>query len=144
MPLERGNRALAASRVGRLVADAVDREDVSRIAGVGLQLAPHVLDVRVDRTIERLAGVAADRVEELRASEDAARLARQRRNQVKLRGREIDRCACPGNRQAIGVEDADRRGGVARRAASCPLLTVRRSTAFTRATSSRGLNGLVR
>jgi hypothetical protein len=61
--------------------------------------------VRVDRAIERLAGVAADRVEELRASEDAARLARQRRNQLKLRGREIDRGACAGDREAIRVEE---------------------------------------
>src|SRR4051812_43519427 len=90
IPAERDNRVLAASRLRRLVADAVDREDVSRIPSVGLQLAPDVLDVRVDRAVERLACVAADGVEELRAGEGATGLARQRRNQLKLRGREID------------------------------------------------------
>src|SRR5207237_5287803 len=77
------------SWLGELVADTVHRQDVARIAGVGLDLAADVLDVRVNRALEGLDGVSAHRVEELRAREHASRMPRERRQQLKLRRRQL-------------------------------------------------------
>ena len=88
-------RGAAISRTRRpavrhAVADAVDGEEVPRRARVGLDLAADVLDVGVDRPLVRLEGHAVDRVEQLRAREDAPGLARQRRQQLELGGGQLD------------------------------------------------------
>src|SRR5262249_1865225 len=76
-----------------------------RIARVDLQLAPHVLDMRIDRAIERLAVLAADSVEQLRAREDAPWLSRHRGNKLKLGGCEVDGPAGPRDYQPLCVQD---------------------------------------
>src|SRR5262245_22208597 len=101
-----------ASTLAELVADAVHGLHVARRSRIGLQLAPDVLDVRVDRAIERLVvhgavggGLCrANRVQQLRACEDAARMARERREQVELGRRQIDRRAPARGTQARNVE----------------------------------------
>src|SRR6185503_17904597 len=56
-----------------------------------------VLDMRVNRAVERLHLLAADDVEQLAAGEDATRLAHQRSQQVEFSGSELDgSCADPG------------------------------------------------
>jgi len=111
--------------VRELVAHAVHRQHVARIPGIGFELAPHVLDVRVDRAVERLHLHASNRVEQLRAGEDPPGLARERREQLELGRGEIDR---------LPARMMSPRSGAA---------SMRRKTARTRATSSFGLNGLV-
>src|SRR5712691_1631503 len=96
--------ARPSSRVGSLVAHAVDGEDVARVARVRLELAAQVLDVRVDGAVEALTRLAAHGVEELRAREDAAGMPGQRGQELELRGREVDGGAFPRDAQARGVE----------------------------------------
>ena len=136
-------RARQGARLGDAVADAVDGQDVARLARVRLELPAEVLDVRVDRPLVRLEGDAVDGVEQLRAGEDAARLAGHRGQQRELGRRQLDgrardRRPAAAARRAAGRRTAIRSSDVA---AAAPSL--RRSTARTRATSSRGLNGLV-
>ncbi len=57
---------------------------------VALDLAANVLDVRVDGALVRFHGHAVDRVEQLGASEDAARLARHVKEQLELCRRQVD------------------------------------------------------
>ena len=126
--------------VRELVADAVHRQHVARIARIRLELAPQVLDVRVDGAVERFDLVAANRVEQLRAREHAPGLPHQRRQQLEL-----------GRRQSIGAPPtlACMRGSSsvtspARMTSPCSGgASTRRNTARTRATSSFGLNGFV-
>ena len=54
-----------ASGVCEFVADAVHGQHVSWLARIGFELAAKILDVRVDRAIERLDLVASDPVEQL-------------------------------------------------------------------------------
>src|SRR6266700_1006517 len=71
-------------RLGESVADAEHRLDVLRS-----DLAPDVLDVRVDRALIRLECQAANHVQELRASENPTRLPRHHRDDLKLAPRQI-------------------------------------------------------
>src|SRR5262245_39386999 len=77
--------------VREAIADAVHRQQVARRPRLRLELAANVLDVGVDRPLVRLEGDAVDRVEELGPGEDPAGLRRERRQQLELRGGEIDR-----------------------------------------------------
>ena len=60
--------------------------------------------MRVDCPVERLAFVSTDGIEQLGAREHAARLAGERRQELELGGREIDRGAVAVERQALGIE----------------------------------------
>ena len=92
------------------VPDAVDRHARSRgAAGIRLELATEVLHVAVDRPLVRLEAEAVDRVEELAAGEDPARLARQRREEVEL-----------GRRQRHGAARRRRPDGGARSTSRSP------------------------
>src|SRR5262245_51640194 len=73
------------------VTDPVHRQDVSRLSWIGLDLASEVLDVRVDRAIERLALLATERVEQLSAREHASRVPRHHRQELEFSRCEIDR-----------------------------------------------------
>src|SRR4029079_9829275 len=94
-PRESPGRGRAASRalVREAVADAVDRQQVARRAWLGLELAPDVLDVGVDRPLVRLERDPVDGVEQLGAGEDPAGLGGERREELELRGRQLDRAA---------------------------------------------------
>lgn len=83
--------------VGELVADAVHGQEVPRTSRIRFELAPDVLDVGVDRAIERVDLDAADGVEQLRAREHPARLAGERREQLEFG---------PGQVEAIEVRQA--------------------------------------
>src|SRR5437879_12102879 len=80
-----GRRA-PASFLDELIADAVDGQNVAWTAGVGFDLAPDVLDVRVDGALVRLHGDTPHRLEQLAAGEDPTRLARHDRQQLKFGG----------------------------------------------------------
>ena len=137
----RGHQSVAPI-VGEAIADAVDGQHVARPARVGLELAAQVLDVRVDRPLVRLEGDPVQRVEELRPGEDAARAAPRGSRAAGTRSASARRpCRRPRPASAAG-RGRRRRHGSSRppRAAG----SARRRTARTRATSSRGLNGLVR
>ena len=103
-------RGRAASRalVREAVADAVDRQQVARRARVGLELAPDVLDVGVDRPLVRLERDAVDGVEELGPGEDPAGLGGERREELEL-GRVSARPAGRRRRPASGARRASRR-----------------------------------
>ncbi len=90
-----------ASQISELVAGAVDRQHVFGTVRVGFELAPDVLDVCVNGSIERLDIFTADGIEQLRAGEDAAGAARQGRDQLELGRRDVDRLAAASNRQPI-------------------------------------------
>ena len=70
--------------IRKLVTHAVDCENVTRLARIGLDLAADVLDVRVDGALIRFEGDAVQRIEQLPAREDAPRLARQCGEQLKF------------------------------------------------------------
>src|SRR5438876_3686960 len=80
-----GSRAV----IREAIPHAVHGEQITWLARVGLELAADVLHMRVDRALVGLEGDAVDRVEELRAREHAARRARERREELELRGREL-------------------------------------------------------
>ena len=112
------------------------------LRGSRLDLPADVLDVRVDGALEGVDVGAADRVEQLRAREDAARLACKRGEELEFGRRQVDRawrCATPAS--AGKVDRRGRRAAARRRPRR--RASTRRSTDRTRATSSRGLNGLV-
>src|SRR2546430_12179270 len=79
------------SFVREFVADAVDCDDVARIARIAFELAANILDVRVDGAIERLGTRAAHDVKQLLACEDASRRARHRVHDLKFGRRQLDR-----------------------------------------------------
>ena len=74
-PADPSARPDRASRLGlgEAISHAEDGLDVARGARIGLELAPDVLHVRVDRPLVRLERHAVDRVEQLGAREDPAR-----------------------------------------------------------------------
>src|SRR5256885_12693969 len=71
-------------RLGEAIPNPENRKQVARRPRVGLDLPADVLDVSVDSALVRLEGHAAHRIQQLRAGEHAARLARQGREQLKL------------------------------------------------------------
>src|SRR6184192_1860597 len=89
----RGDASGGASSVGELVSDAVHGQQISWIPRVRLELAPDVLDVRVDRTLERVDVRPPDGIEQLSTGEHTSWLARQRDDHLKLRRRQLDRRA---------------------------------------------------
>ena len=127
---------------GQLVADAVHRQQVARLAA-GLDLAAQVRDVDVDGAIVAVV-VGAERArDQLVAREHASRMARERFEQPELGRRQRHGLAGDTDlpRPDVDLEIAD---GDGVRLASAWLrgAAVRRSSACTRATTSRGLNGL--
>src|ERR1044072_137781 len=95
---------MAGASFRELVADAVNSEEVFRISRIGLELAPHVLDGCVDGTVERFDFDAANGIEQLRAREHAARLARERGDELELGGGQIDRARADARLHAPLVE----------------------------------------
>src|SRR5438045_478501 len=81
--------SVACASLGELVADAVHRQHVARICRLRLDLAPQILDVRIDRALERLDRLAPNRIEQLRAGEHAPRLPCQRGEQLELGRRQV-------------------------------------------------------
>src|ERR1700693_6307894 len=77
-------------RVREAVSDAVGREQVVRRSWAWLDLSPDVLDVRIDRSLIRFEGDAADRAQQLRAGEDPSGLARHGCEQLEFGAGEID------------------------------------------------------
>src|SRR4051812_14376445 len=78
----RGRRILPSlparrERFGEFIADAVNGQDVLRVARVRLDLAPQVLDVRIYDAVVALIAHIVDPVHQLGAGELAARLAGQ-------------------------------------------------------------------
>ena len=147
-PCTRSSISRQQPRAGRSpakdVADAADRVEERGARRIGLDPAAQPVDVDVDRP--RLAGVvvAPDVLEQLVAGEDLARMPDQERQQLERLG--LDRDAS-GRRAGFD----DRRGRPGRRPRSTRpvarprsrLRSVRRSSARTRAMSSRRLNGFV-
>src|SRR5207244_5564744 len=88
-----GSRAV----IREAIPDAVDGEQITWLARVGLELAADVLHVRVDRALVRLEGDAVDRVEELRAGEHTTRRSSERREEL-----EFGRCELLD----LGITDA--------------------------------------
>src|SRR5438270_9729882 len=76
-------------RVREAVSDAVGGEQVARRARVWLDLPPDVLNVRIDGPFVGFEGNPADGAQQLRAGEDAARLARHGREQFELSASEV-------------------------------------------------------
>ena len=93
----------------------------------------------MNRNRARIAGeiVVPDGVHEALAAEHLARVARQVEEEVELPRREVDGAALVLNRP-LAAADAEVAEAQAIAVAVAP---VRRRTALTRATSSRGLNG---
>ena len=123
------------------VADAVDGLD--RVGADVAELAPQAADVAVDRALGDVVAVAVGAVDQLAARVHPAGRAHQRAQQTELGHREDDRGLAPEALVALRVErqlaaPQRRLARLARR-----VRPARRSSAFTRATSSRGLNGLV-
>src|SRR5438045_3193105 len=79
-----GSCGAATSRVGDLVAHAVDSEHITRPARIALELAADVLDVCVDSALERVHLDSPHRIEQLCAREDASRVPRHRRQQLEF------------------------------------------------------------
>src|SRR5881397_152133 len=90
--------------IGEAIADAVHRQQVTRLARIGLELATDVLHVRVDGTFVRLERDAVHRVEQLRACEDPARRARERSEELELRRRELHGTRADAHAHARNVE----------------------------------------
>src|SRR3954469_12495779 len=93
-----------APSVCELVADAVHRQHVPRIAWIWLDFAADILHVRVDRAIERGRLAAANGVEQLRPREDAPRLAGHGRQQCELGRSQIDNAIANAGLHALLVE----------------------------------------
>ena len=120
------------------VADALHGAD-----DVGAELAPHGGDVRVDGApAGRAVDVAPDLLEQLLAAEDDAGPAREPVHEVELGRREVHELAVAADLAALGI-DRDRPGGDRLASPAPAARRARRSSARTRATSSRWLNGLV-
>ena len=70
------------------IANAEDRQHVARRRRwIRLELAPDVLDVRVDGALVGIEGLTVDGVEQLTAGEDPAGVARQRGQECRTRWR---------------------------------------------------------
>ena len=136
----RGGIVCSAGLVGQLVAHAEDSLDVARPRGVGLDLAPDVLDVSVDRPFVRLECVAVDRVEQLGAREDSAGLGAP--------GWPAGRTRSPSGRPLPPRTRTSRRSRSSSRSPTAKWSVgavdcwARRRTARTRATSSLRAEGL--
>src|SRR6266540_6749075 len=103
--------------VGKLIPDPIDCEDVARVAGIGLELAAQILDVRVHGAVESGVVHVVRQLQELRASERAARLAGQDRQQVELGRGQLDRRSADAHAATLEVDrqvaGAQHRRGVA-------------------------------
>ena len=120
------------------VADAPHRGERQVVAELLAELA----HVDVDGALVADPAVAPHAVEQLPAAEGEALVFEQVGEQVELAGREGDRRAVEPRLAAADVDlDAARPCGTAGWLARLP--SDRRRSAFTRATSSRGENGLV-
>ena len=84
-------------RISELVADAVHREDQLRALGIGFDLAPKILDVRIDRPLVGLELDSVDGVEQLRAGVDPTGLACQHEEQIELGRRQFDLSVVDGH-----------------------------------------------
>ena len=124
--------------VGDLVPDAPDRDDRRRVA----ELAAELADMHVHRPRVARERVAPHSLEQLVTREDDAPVVEQLPEEVELLGRELDlllphlHLAPAGVDVQLAVRERPRLG---RRRS----VFVRRRIDFTRATSSRGLNGFV-
>ena len=76
--------------VRKFVAYAIHRQEVTRFVRVRFDLAPDVFDMRIDLALIGFKRDAVHRVEQLRACEDAAGLARERCHQLKFSRRQFD------------------------------------------------------
>src|SRR5205085_10748563 len=63
--------------LGKFIPHSVDSQDILRVARIGLDLAPQVLDMGVNRALVAIIAHIIDLVHQLRAGELAARLAPQ-------------------------------------------------------------------
>src|SRR4029079_18226792 len=93
-----------AASAGELVADAVYGQQVLRVSWIRFDLAPHVLDVRVDRAIERGGVDAANGVEQLGAREYAPGLRGHGRQQGELGRCQVDHAIAGARLHAPLVE----------------------------------------
>src|SRR5205823_988181 len=78
------------SSVAEAVAHAAHGEDQLRLGGVALELLPQMAHVHVDRARIAVVGAAPERLEQRLATEDAARVAGQRAQQLELDVRQLD------------------------------------------------------
>ena len=144
----RARAALSGSRHEH-VADAAHGADHLRVLGVGLDLAAQARDADVDRAVVRVPLAVAREREDAVARQRLAGMLGEDLEQVELHGR--DRDLLPGAVEQLvrgEVEPAAAEAHALRRAAAAFGLAagracVRRSTLFTRASSSRGSKGLV-
>src|SRR5438045_4398158 len=91
-------------RVAELVADAPDREDVSGLRLVWLDLRAESIDVRVDGVLVAFVAVTPHLIEELRARVDAAGMLREMKQQIELARGELDVGAAQRDTTFDGVD----------------------------------------
>ena len=125
------------------VADAADRLDEARAAGVVAELAAQVPDVHLEHVLVTLEVEPPGGVEELLTGEHDAGVAPERLEDRELEGGQLHGSPADGDLAARRVDDevGDPEHAVALRAGPGRR---RRRSAWTRATSSPGENGLVR
>ncbi len=111
---------------------------IKRLIGVQrLKLAAQVLDMAVYGAVSYHAVIIIKLIEQLLAGKDFAWLQRQCFQQAELRRRQLQRRSSPaGLKAASSISSSDAC------CASSGDLRTRRRIVFTRATTSRGLNGL--
>ena len=128
------------------IANPVYSNDVPRVLRIGLDFVPQVRDVAVKGAVEHGPAVVRTELDEVIARERLARMSGEHLEQAVLSRRESEHspltcyfvgCAIEENLaespDVVGLASRARPGAAA----------VRRSTAFPRATTSRGLNGFV-
>src|SRR5215471_4391236 len=87
-----------------LVADAVHREEITRILGNGFEFLPDAHDVRVDRAGSRIVFIAPDFVEQTVAAQRLPGVAQEKLQEVELLAREFDRFTSTADLVAAEVD----------------------------------------
>ena len=124
------------------VAHAAHRPDRLGVGGVGLDLATQPGDAQVDRTIERLGLAMGGDLQQPVAHQRPVRVLGEDLQQVELACRQA-LFAVVGRIDQIGAARGRARvGRCARAGPSACVAAARRNTLLTRASSSRGSNGL--
>jgi len=118
------------------IAHLAHGQEVLGAAGIALDLLADAADVHVEQAAVALLVVAPDQVDQFVAGEDAAGMAGQGGEDVELGAREMDRPTVTSR-----VERERVIGPKWQVSAEASASEERRSTARTRATSSRGLKG---
>ncbi len=130
---------MASSLFDELIADSIHRQHISWIEWVGLDLSTQILDVRVDAAIETLVDEPMHAIHQLLARKRLPRMLRQHRQQVEFAASQVQRFAAAGDAVTLKV-DLDIPGPDEPGAMYVPLGAAQNPR--TRATSSRGENGL--